>query len=93
MHTSPKSTGVASPSGTSARSSVGDGVEALPPVRLEHLFVDDPGQERVVDAEHHVALGVAGGEHGLGHHRPGVAGDDELDVDAGLLRERGEGRR
>ena len=41
-------------------------------------------QERVVDAEHDVALRVARGEHRLLDHRAGVAGVDDLDVDAGL---------
>ena len=38
----------------------GHGVEPGRLVRLEHVVVDDAGQERVVDAEHHVALRVAG---------------------------------
>jgi hypothetical protein len=66
---------------------VRDGVEAFGLVGLEHLLVDDPRQERVVDAEHHVALGLARGEHGLGHHRSRVAGGHQLDGDARLVGE------
>ena len=69
----------------------GDVVEAVRLVGVEHVLVDDPRQVGVVDAPHHVALRVAGGEHGLGDHRAGVAGDEQLDVDAGLLAEPLEG--
>ena len=68
-----------------------DGVETGRLVRFEHLVADHAGQEGVVDAVHHVALRVAGGEDGLRHHRPGVPGDDDVDVDAGLGRPRVDG--
>ena len=65
----------------------GDGVEPGGLVRLEHVLVDDARQVGVVDAPHHVAFRVAGGEHRLGDHRPGVAGDEQLDVDSGVFGE------
>ncbi len=69
---------------------VGHGVDAVGLVGLEDVGVDRPRQERVVDAEHHVALRVARRQHRLGHHRAGVAGAQHLDGDAGVLAERGE---
>ena len=48
-------------------------------------------QVGVVDAPHHIGLRVAGGEHGLGHHRPGVLGDEQFDADARVGAEAFEG--
>ncbi len=73
--------------GYEVRELVGDAVEAAGLVRLEHALVDDARQVGVVDAPHHVAFRVAGGEHRLGDHRAGVAGDEQFDVDAGLVGE------
>ena len=61
-------------------------------VRLEDARVERAGEERVVDAEEHVADRVVLGEDRLVERRARVAGLQDLHLDAGLLRERGEHR-
>jgi hypothetical protein len=53
-------------------------------VWIEHARLDRPRQQRVVDAPHHVALRVAGGQDRLGQHRARVLRLEQLDVDAGV---------
>ena len=77
--------------GDEAAQLVGDVVDASRLVRLEHSLVDDTREIRVVDAPHHVALRIAGGEYRLGDHRSRIAGDEQFDVDAGLVAEAVEG--
>jgi hypothetical protein len=69
-----------------------DVVEGGRGVRHEQPLVEGTGEERGVDPEQHVGLGVAVREDGLVHHGAGVAALHELHLHARVLGELGQHR-